>query len=96
MDPITGNLYFDYELKKKFDIYDVNNSGTIEKEELKMILSNIAVELYGTSYMEQKKQLEEVLNILSIQMMKQMDGKKDSEVSWNEFKMHIAVLSKDL
>jgi Ca2+-binding EF-hand superfamily protein len=96
IDSVTGNLYFDYELKRKFDVYDTNNSGTIEKEELKNLLADMAAELYGASYKENKEKVDEILTILSIQMMKQMDDNKDSEVSWNEFKIHFAVVSKDI
>ena len=96
IDPVTGNTYFDYELKKKFDKYDTNSSGTIEKPELKALLMDMVSDMYGETESTKKAEFDEIMNVMVGQMMKSMDQNHDSEITWNEFKSHFAMISKDL
>lgn len=96
IDPVTGNLYFDYELKKMFDHYDENNSGTIEKLELKALLSDMTKKACDSIYPEKAQQINEILNVLCSKILKQMDDNKDLEISWDEFKAHFSIVPKDI
>ena len=77
VDPVTGKTYFDYELKKKFDKYDSNNSGTIEKGELKCLLNDMIIDLYGQYPPEKKDAINGTLNVLVEKWIKNMDDNKD-------------------
>jgi Ca2+-binding EF-hand superfamily protein len=96
IDPVTGNTYFDYELKKKFDIYDTDSSGTIEKSELKLLLMDMVVEMYGETDKAKKAEFDDIMNVMVAQIVKAMDENGDAVIGWDEFKKHFSKISKSL
>ena len=96
IDPLTGNTYFDYELKRKFDVYDTDSSGTIEKNELKLLLLDMVSEMYGEADKAKKAEFDDIMNVIVVQIAKEMDDNGDSVISWDEFKKHFAKISKTL
>ena len=96
VDPVTRKLCFDYELKKKFDTYDTNNSGSIDKAELKLLLMDMENSIYGEKSDMKKADFDEVMNVMTFQIMKAMDSNKDQEISWDEFKAHFGTAIKNI
>lgn len=81
---------FNYELKMKFDIYDVNNDGQISIEELFYMLHDTFMDLVSKEKQQENKiVLDKIVKSISNDIMHKLDKDSNGSLDWNEFKQYL-------
>ena len=90
----NGKRVINYELKEKFDKYDLDGNGTISIDEMQIMLLDSMKELLRKIGGRGKKMSEAIIEDLAKMCMKEMDVDGSDSVDWMEFKKHYKVAMK--
>ena len=87
-------VYFDYELKEKFDSYDIDKSGTISRNELSLLLKDTFDTFIKELDVTLPHVLENCLDEVALKMIKSLDKDGSATLGWNEFKEFMTEFTK--
>jgi Ca2+-binding EF-hand superfamily protein len=93
-DNVTGVYYFDRNLKFLFDKYDLDKSGELSHNEIYCLLKDSVQDQLALLDGEKKKQFEQYIEKMTIELMKETDADSNKSIDWVEFKKGITQLLK--
>ena len=88
-----GRRIINYTLKQKFDIYDVDGSGSITIDELEKMIVDSFSEILSKAGESNKKLAEVIVKALAKKIMNKMDSDSSNNLDWTEFKNYLHVAS---
>ena len=81
-------------MKQKFDVYDVDNSGSISKDELILMLNDTLSECMGDLTESMKDVLRNLLEDAAGTIIKELDADGSEVLEWNEFKQSMKAFAQ--
>ncbi len=89
--PNGDTSYYDFDIKKMFDQYDINGDGAIDKDEFRIILTSTIEGILKEKTEEGKAASLELIKQLAEAIFSEVDQEGGGELDWNGFKTYAGV-----